>query len=73
MINNMEYDKKFYKSLKNNFSSAEVVVPIVLQTISPVIDLNDFRVVDFGCGTGNWLKIYKSHGAQKVLGINEGG
>lgn len=28
------------------------------------------KVVDFGCGLGTWLKVFKDHGASEVLGID---
>src|SRR2546425_2814836 len=44
--------------------SAEVVVPILLDLVSPK------SVVDFGCATGSWLAVFLQSGVVDVLGID---
>lgn len=72
-IYRMEYGKKFYKSLDKNKQSAEIIVPLVLNLLSDVIDVKKLSVADFGCGTGSWLSVYKKFGVKDVLGIDKGG
>jgi hypothetical protein len=50
-----------------NTASAAVIVPVVLGTLSPR------SVVDFGCGNGAWLSVFKAHGVVDVVGIDSGG
>ena len=50
-----------------NTASAAEVVPILLRELSPR------SVVDFGCGNGAWLRVFKAHGIQEVVGIDSGG
>lgn len=54
----------FAAQKKGAFNSAEVVVPIVLDLISPK------SVVDAGCGVGIWLKSFMDHGVMSVCGID---
>lgn len=56
MVSDMIYNKKFYDGQKaGSNSSAEVIVPIVLEAL---IDKPD-SIVDFGCGTGSFLSVFK--------------
>ena len=48
----------------HNFRAAKEVVPFILSLIKPK------SVVDVGCGTGTWLKIFKDNGVEEVLGID---
>lgn len=60
-----KYNKNFYK--KQNqwaLSAAKEIVPEVLKLLNPQ------SVVDVGCGTGGWLKIYKENGVKEILGID---
>lgn len=47
-----------------SLSSAEVVVPVVLEYVRPQ------SVVDFGCGKGAWLSVFRKHGVAEVLGVD---
>lgn len=45
-------------------SSAEVVVPIVMEFLKPR------SVVDVGCGSGRWLAVFAAHGVREILGVD---
>lgn len=61
----MLYNKKFFKNLKTeSLRSAEQVVPVVMEY------LNISSVVDFGCGTGSWLKTFKDLGVETIVGFD---
>jgi SAM-dependent methyltransferase len=48
----------------HNFKAAREVLPEIMN----LIDLKS--VVDVGCGTGTWLKVFQDFGVQDVLGID---
>ena len=48
----------------HNYSAAEQVVPFLLDNF----DLKS--VVDVGCGTGTWLKVFQQNGVQDIFGID---
>jgi hypothetical protein len=59
-----EYDENFYRFLASfAVRSAEQIVPL----LSPVLPINS--VVDFGCGQGAWLNIWRKAGA-RVMGVD---
>jgi ribosomal protein L11 methylase PrmA len=43
-------------------SSAEVIVPLVLEVVKAR------SVIDVGCGTGEWLSVFKEHGVEDIGG-----
>jgi|SRR5215216_1109019 len=45
-------------------SSAEVMVPMVIELVQPS------SVVDVGCGTGDWLSVFREHGVDDVWGVD---
>ena len=49
----------------NSLSSAEVVVPLVLEFVQAR------SVVDFGCKHGEWLSVFRNHGATTLLGFDQ--
>ncbi len=59
------YTNDFYNRLRDGVErSAQAIVPLVLE-------LSGARtVVDVGCGSGHWLKHFKLHGIEQVLGID---
>ena len=62
---NMNYDKDFFQNIENGSrASAEGVLPIVQQHLCVR------SVVDFGCGNGVWLNVWKRLGTQRVLGLD---
>ncbi len=59
------YTKKFFKAFERGSQrSAEEIVPLVLELLQPR------SVIDVGCGVGAWLKAFKQHGVQEVLGVD---
>lgn len=48
----------------HNFVAPNEVVPVIIDLINPK------SVIDVGCGTGTWLKIFQDLGIQEVLGID---
>lgn len=59
------YGTSFYDSLEQStFKSAEVIVPLVMQLLSPR------SAVDVGCGRGIWLSVLERHGVSKLRGID---
>ena len=50
--------------LSGSTESAEVAVPLILEATEPR------NVVDIGCGLGQWLTVFKSHGVEDVLGYD---
>ena len=60
-----KYSNFFYDEMKNSsLSSAKAVIPIVMNYIKPK------SVIDIGCGTGVWLKIFQENGVSKILGFD---
>lgn len=58
------YDETFYNVINDgSLRSARTVVPDIMSAIQPK------TVIDFGCGEGAWLSVFKEHGAQ-VLGVD---
>jgi SAM-dependent methyltransferase len=48
----------------HNFAAAEEMVPYFLSLLKPN------SVVDVGCGTGTWLKVFSDNGISDFLGID---
>lgn len=53
-----------HSHLIHNTVAAEIVVPIILEHISCT------SVLDVGCGLGCWLKVFKDHGINDIMGID---
>jgi SAM-dependent methyltransferase len=59
------YDDGFYQRQSSDTrTSAQVIVPILIDLAEPR------SVVDVGCGTGNWLKLFLEKGVGEVLGFD---
>jgi hypothetical protein len=59
------YSDQFYRDLESTaLPSARRIVPILVDLIAPK------SVVDFGCGDGSWLSVFREHGASRVLGYD---
>jgi len=65
MKNQDQYNPQWFsKQKKGSISSAEIIVPIVMDMISPR------SVVDVGCGVGGWLESFMKRGITDMLGID---
>jgi len=61
------YGADFYAAqMAGSEQSAEVVVPIVQELLSPS------SVCDVGCGVGAWLSAFRNRGIDDILGIDGG-
>jgi hypothetical protein len=49
----------------NSLKSAERVVPLVIRYVPAR------SVVDFGCKHGEWLRVFQTHGVDRILGIDQ--
>lgn len=59
-----KYSKDFYSDLAiTSDLSAKILTPILIKRYSPA------SVVDFGCGSGSFIKAFKAQGVSDVLGI----
>ena len=59
------YTSNFFQTIAPTaVDSARVIVPRLLELVRPR------SVVDVGCGTGSWLRVFKEHGVDDVLGID---
>lgn len=66
------YDKNFYRNQKvDNIQSARIVVPMVLDFLKCVGGDEMLSVIDLGCGSGNWLSVFKDNGC-RVKGVDFG-
>ncbi len=60
----MKEAKYKFDNKLHNLQSPSIVVPIIMSLFQPK------SVVDFGCGLGSWLKIFKDCGVNKLLGLD---
>ena len=59
------YGIEFFESLEVEVrSSAEVIVPIIVDLLRPG------SVLDVGCGRGTWLNVFRAHGVTDVMGVD---
>jgi SAM-dependent methyltransferase len=59
------YDESFFKNRQNiPLFSASVIVPEIINIFNPK------SVIDFGCGMGEWLKVFQANNVDKVCGID---
>ncbi len=54
----------FEKQQKGALTSAEIILPIVIDMVSPR------SVVDVGCGVGAWLEFFLKNGVSDILGVD---
>jgi SAM-dependent methyltransferase len=60
-MNNVDYK---HDEETHNTRSANLILPYLLNLINPK------SVVDFGCGLGTWLNVFKKYGCSNILGID---
>jgi len=48
----------------HNFVAPREVVPVIMQIVRPT------SVLDVGCGTGTWLKVFEENGVSDYLGVD---
>ena len=59
------YTQEFFGwAVDRTRSSAEAIVPLVVQRVRPR------SVVDFGCGVGIWLEAFALHGVDDYIGVD---
>jgi SAM-dependent methyltransferase len=57
--------QRFYEWMKvGSRRSATAIVPFLVELLEPR------SVVDVGCGTGSWLRVFREHGVDDVLGLD---
>ena len=60
-----KYDIEFYeKQRRGSLIAAQKIVPLILKI------RRARSVIDFGCGVGGWLSVFKEHGVECVLGVD---
>jgi SAM-dependent methyltransferase len=61
----MAYDASFFENNRRNaLAAAQIIVPIVLELVRPT------SVVDVGCGSGAWLRVFKENGVGVIRGLD---
>jgi SAM-dependent methyltransferase len=64
-VSETTYTPEFFAwALDRTRTSAEVIVPLVMERVSPR------TVVDFGCGVGVWLEVFARHGVGDYVGVD---
>lgn len=59
------YNEDFFATRKEDVrSSARVIVPLVLNLTQPR------SVIDVGCGTGEWLSVFREYGVEDIWGVD---
>jgi SAM-dependent methyltransferase len=59
------YDDSYFSEIaEGSRSSAEIVVPLVLELVKAR------SIVDVGCGTGEWLSVFKEKGVEDICGVD---
>lgn len=59
------YTKDFFEYIKEGSrKSAKEIVPFIIELVQPQ------SVVDVGCGTGEWLSVFREHGIKDIFGID---
>ncbi|MGQ9808766.1 MAG: class I SAM-dependent methyltransferase [Armatimonadota bacterium] len=59
------YDTTFFESQQHGArKSASKIVPFLMQVVRPN------SVIDFGCGSGTWLKVFQDAGVEDIKGLD---
>jgi SAM-dependent methyltransferase len=68
VVNVADYTEAFYLGNKaGSRGAAAQIVPHVIELMRPHAPRS---VVDFGCGIGTWLSVFKEHGAEEIVGVD---
>ena len=60
------FSRAFYRSISpRSLRAAESIAPLLNRYLAAT------SVVDFGCGTGTWLKAFRANGALSLLGLDQ--
>lgn len=60
-----QYSSHWFQELQaDSQRSASQVVPLLLELLTPT------KVIDVGCGTGDWLAVFQKYGVDEVWGID---
>jgi SAM-dependent methyltransferase len=55
----------------HNTKTANIVAPIVMEFISEITHKKErLKIVDFGCGIGTWLHVFKKYYNAEILGLD---
>jgi SAM-dependent methyltransferase len=57
-------DQYIYREEIHNFEAPRQIVPLIMKMIKPS------SVLDVGCGTGTWLKVFDENGITDYLGLD---
>jgi len=64
-MNKTPYDRAFYdRNRTGSVAAAGRIVPIVMELVHPE------SVIDFGCGTGTWLRVFREFEVGQILGFD---
>jgi len=64
-VQDRPYTENFFKGIQQgSYRSAKEIVPLVLELVQPR------SVIDIGCGTGNWLSVFKEFGIEEIFGVD---
>ncbi|KKR54638.1 MAG: Glycosyl transferase family 2 [Parcubacteria group bacterium GW2011_GWA2_40_23] len=58
------YNKDFYTNRSGAMKSAQIIVPLIIDFLKPK------SVVDVGCGTADFLKVFIENGVEDILGLD---
>jgi ribosomal protein L11 methylase PrmA len=54
-----KHEKRFH-----NLNAPNVIVPILMKLFAPA------SVIDVGCGTGTFLKVFQQYGVKRLTGLD---
>ncbi len=64
-LDTQPYTEDYYSAFEEGSRlSARIIVPLVLELVQPT------SVIDVGCGTAEWLSVFKEHGVKDIWGID---
>ena len=53
-----------YENSPDTLRSAQIIVPLVVRLVKPK------SVIDLGCGTGEFLRVFREQGVQDIFGVD---